>query len=77
MENLGYKLEITDDAKRFVASKGYDVQFGARPLKRSIQNNLEDGIAELLLNQETQTGDTIRVSTEADNKALKIELVRP
>lgn len=76
MENLGYKLEITDDAKRFVASKGYDVQFGARPLKRSIQNNLEDGIAELLLNQETQTGDTIRVSTEADNKALKIELVR-
>ena len=77
MENLGYKLEITDDAKRFVASKGYDVQFGARPLKRSIQNNLEDGIAELLLNQETQPGDTIRVSTEADNKALKIELVRP
>lgn len=77
MENLGYRLEITDDAKRFVASKGYDVQFGARPLKRSIQNNLEDGIAELLLNQETQTGDTIRVSTEADNKALKIELVRP
>lgn len=77
MENFGYKLEITDDAKRFVASKGYDVQFGARPLKRSIQNNLEDGIAELLLNQETQTGDTIRVSTEADNKALKIELVRP
>lgn len=77
MENLGYKLEITDDAKRFVASKGYDVQFGARPLKRSIQNNLEDGIAELLLNQETQTGDTIRVSTEADNKTLKIELVRP
>ncbi len=77
MENLGYKLEITDDAKRLVASKGYDVQFGARPLKRSIQNNLEDGIAELLLNQETQTGDTIRVSTEADNKALKIELVRP
>ena len=77
MENLGYKLEITDDAKRFVASKGYDVQFGARPLKRSIQNNLEDGIAELLLNQETQTGDTIRVRTEADNKALKIELVRP
>lgn len=77
MENLGYKLEITDDAKRFVASKGYDVQFGARPLKRSIQNNLEDGIAELLLNQETQTGDTIRVSTEAENKALKIELVRP
>ena len=77
MENLGYKLEITDDAKQFVASKGYDVQFGARPLKRSIQNNLEDGIAELLLNQETQTGDTIRVSTEADNKALKIELVRP
>ena len=52
MESLGYKLAIDDAAKRFVASKGYDVQFGARPLKRSIQNNLEDGLAELILNED-------------------------
>ena len=42
-------LLIDEDAKKFVATKGYDVQFGARPLKRAIQNNLEDGISELIL----------------------------
>ena len=49
VENIGYKLVIDEDAKKFVATKGYDVQFGARPLKRAIQNNLEDGISELIL----------------------------
>ena len=74
MEGLGYKLVIENEAKRFVASKGYDVQFGARPLKRSIQNNLEDGIAELLLNEEPQPGATIRVSLDAEKNKLKMEL---
>ena len=49
VEHIGYKLVIDEDAKKFVATKGYDVQFGARPLKRAIQNNLEDGISELIL----------------------------
>ena len=49
VKNIGYKLVIDEDAKKFVATKGYDVQFGARPLKRAIQNNLEDGISELIL----------------------------
>ena len=66
MESLGYKLVIDDAAKRFVASKGYDVQFGARPLKRSIQNNLEDGLAELILNEDPQAGDTIHVGLNAE-----------
>ena len=52
VEHIGYKLVIDEDAKKFVATKGYDVQFGARPLKRAIQNNLEDGISELILGSE-------------------------
>ena len=49
MENIGYKLVIDEEAKRYVASQGYDIQFGARPLKRAIQNHLEDEISELIL----------------------------
>ena len=51
VENIGYKLIITDEAKRFIANKGYDVQFGARPLKRAIQNYLENGLAEMIINE--------------------------
>ena len=76
METLGYKLVIDEDAKRFVASKGYDVQFGARPLKRSIQNNLEDGLAELLLKETPQAGDTVHVSMDESGSALKMEIVK-
>ena len=76
MESLGYKLVIDDAAKRFVASKGYDVQFGARPLKRSIQNNLEDGLAELILNEDPQAGDTIHVGLNAEGNEVKMEIVK-
>lgn len=76
MESLGYKLVIDDAAKRFVASKGYDVQFGARPLKRSIQNNLEDGLAELILNEDPQTGDTIHVGLNAEGNEIKMEIIK-
>jgi len=72
--NLGYKLVIDDDAKRFVAEKGYDVQFGARPLKRSIQNNLEDGMAEVILNEELHEGDTIHVRLNETNDGLKMDV---
>ena len=74
MESLGYKLVIDDAVKRFVASKGYDVQFGARPLKRSIQNNLEDGLAELILNEDPQAGDTIHVGLNAEGNEIKMEI---
>ena len=76
MESLGYKLVIDDAVKRFVASKGYDVQFGARPLKRSIQNNLEDGLAELILNEDPQAGDTIHVGLNAEGNEIKMEIVK-
>ena len=76
VENLGYRLEIDEAAKRFVAEKGYDVQFGARPLKRSIQNNLEDGLAELIINEEPKAGDRIRVSMNGAGDGLKMGIER-
>ena len=70
VEHIGYKLVIDEDAKKFVATKGYDVQFGARPLKRAIQNNLEDGISELILGSEMAAGDTIKVSYDKEKASL-------
>ncbi len=70
VKNIGYKLVIDEDAKKFVATKGYDVQFGARPLKRAIQNNLEDGISELILGLEMAAGDTIKVSYDKEKDLI-------
>lgn len=61
IENLGYHFQMTDKAKEFVASKGYDVQFGARPLKRAIQNYVEDGLCELLMEGNLKLGATISI----------------
>ena len=72
VKNIGYKLVIDEDAKKFVATKGYDVQFGARPLKRAIQNNLEDGISELILGSEMAAGDTIKVSYDKEKDLIVI-----
>lgn len=75
IEGCGYHLLLDQEAKRFVAEKGYDVQFGARPLKRSIQNHLEDGLAELIINEEPQTGDTLHVymNAQGDEVEMKVE----
>ena len=70
VKNIGYKLVIDEDAKKFVATKGYDVQFGARPLKRAIQNNLEDGISELILGSEMAAGDTNKVSYDKEKDLI-------
>ena len=61
VENLGYHFQMTDKAKEFVASKGYDVQFGARPLKRAIQNYVEDGLCELLMEGNLKSGSVISI----------------
>lgn len=74
IESIGYKLLIDDEAKRFVASKGYDVQFGARPLKRAIQNHLEDGISELILASEITAGDTIKVGYDKEKDAVAMSV---
>ena len=69
-ENMGYKMEISDAAKEFVATKGYDVQFGARPLKRAIQNHIEDGVCELVLDRELHSGDTIVIDKKEEQEEL-------
>ncbi len=75
INTLGYHIQITDEAKRGIAAKGYDVQFGARPLKRAIQNYVEDGIAEKLVNETILPGETILLDwdKEKDNILISIE----
>lgn len=73
IESLGYQLTITDSAREFVATKGYDVQFGARPLKRAIQNYIEDGVCEKLLSGELHEGDTIAVSKIPNKDELQFK----
>jgi len=74
VETLGYKVEISDKAKEFVASKGYDVQCGARPLKRSIQTYIEDGLSELIINNEPAPGTTIRIDKKENAEELTLEV---
>lgn len=70
---LGYTLEVTAEAKDFIAEKGYDAQFGARPLKRAIQTYLEDEIAELILSGALQQGDVIEAVLDKEAGKLKVE----
>ncbi len=74
VEQLGYKLRITPKAKDHIASKGYDVQYGARPLKRAIQKYLEDEMAEVILKAEIIEGDSIVVNFDAKGEKIKIKL---
>ena len=73
VHELGYKMEITDEARTFVATKGYDIQFGARPLKRAIQNYIEDGLCELILSGNIKAGDTISISKKKDCDRLEFD----
>jgi ATP-dependent Clp protease ATP-binding subunit ClpC len=70
--DMGYTIELSDEAKQFVAEKGYDVQFGARPLKRAIQTYIEDGISELIVNGNIEPGATIHITKVADKEELTI-----
>lgn len=66
IEDLGMTLEITEEAQKFIAEKGYDKQFGARPLRRAIQQHLEDGISELIVEEQVHEGDTILAELKDD-----------
>ena len=74
---MGYKLELTNEAKDYIAEKGYDVQFGARPLKRAIQKYLEDELADVVLGGELEAGDTIMMELEPETKVIKAKIVKP
>lgn len=73
VEDMGYHIEISESAKEFVAKKGYDVQFGARPLKRAIQTYIEDGVCELLLGGKLKKGDTINIDKNSEKEELTFD----
>ena len=70
VETIGYKLVMDDEARNFIANKGYDIQYGARPLKRAIQTHVEDVLAEVILGGYIQEGDTIRGSYDKNKDAI-------
>jgi len=70
IEQVGYHIDLSDEAKEFVASKGYDVQFGARPLKRAIQNYIEDGISDMIVNGNLEPGATIHITLKENELAF-------
>jgi ATP-dependent Clp protease ATP-binding subunit ClpC len=72
LSDLGYIIELTDQAKDFISDKGYDPQFGARPLHRAIQKYLEDPLAEEILNQNIESGDFIIADVDNDKLTFKV-----
>jgi ATP-dependent Clp protease ATP-binding subunit ClpC len=72
ISDLGYQIQLTNAAKEFIAEKGYDSNFGARPLKRAIQKYLEDPIAEEILKGDLHEGDILEIDLDAETKELKI-----
>jgi ATP-dependent Clp protease ATP-binding subunit ClpC len=74
LDNLGLKLELTEEAKKFISEKGYDAQFGARPLHRAIQKYLEDPLAEEILNMHIKNGDLLLASLDKENSKIIFEV---
>jgi ATP-dependent Clp protease ATP-binding subunit ClpC len=70
LANLGFSMELTEEAKTFLADKGYDQQFGARPLHRAIQKYLEDPLAEEILNMNVKAGDVLLAGVDAEQSKL-------
>ena len=70
LNSLGFSLELSEEAKEFIADKGYDSQFGARPLHRAIQKYLEDPLAEEILNTNIKSGDLVKAELDKENSKL-------
>jgi ATP-dependent Clp protease ATP-binding subunit ClpC len=74
LATLGLNLEVTEEAKTFIAEKGYDIQFGARPLGRAIQKYLEDPLAEEILNHKVAEGDQLTAHYDKEKAAIYFEI---
>jgi len=74
---LGYSVKISAKAKDFIAEKGFDAKFGARPLKRAIQKYFEDPLSEEIINAQIKEGDAIKVSLNKEKSALEIKIIKP
>jgi ATP-dependent Clp protease ATP-binding subunit ClpC len=77
IEELGYTINLTTKAKDFIAEKGYDEKYGARPLKRAIQKYLEDPLAEEIINAKIKEGDSIKVDLDDKTKEILVSVVKP
>ncbi len=76
INEIGFKVVLSDDAKNFIAEKGWDAAYGARPLKRAIQKYLEDPLAEEIIKSNVNVGDTIKVDFDKKEEAIKIKTVK-
>ena len=72
---MGYKIKMSENAKDFIAEKGYDVQFGARPLKRAIQKYLEDPMAEVIIKSNMKEGDTIVIGFNKKKEEVTMKVL--
>ena len=72
--DIGYNIELTEKAKDFLANKGYDAQYGARPLKRAIQKYVEDALAEEIIKSKIDDGDVIKMDLDKTTQELKIKI---
>jgi ATP-dependent Clp protease ATP-binding subunit ClpC len=76
IDTLGFKIKMTEEAKDFIAEKGYDSSFGARPLKRAIQKYLEDPLAEEILKSKLAEGDVIDVGFDTEKKEVTLKVTK-
>ena len=77
ISDLGYTLILSDKAKDFIADKGFDKKYGARPLKRAIQKYIEDSLAEEIVNSKLAEGDSIHMELDEDKNELTIDIKKP
>ena len=74
IKDIGYELKLSDEAKDYIADKGFDKQYGARPLKRAIQKYIEDALAEEIVNSKLEEGDSIFMELDEKKEELTIEI---
>ena len=76
-DEIGYSIDLTDEAKDFIIDKGYNPKYGARPLERAIQKYIEDPLAEDIINTNLKEGDSIKINVNKDKTALKVSISKP
>jgi ATP-dependent Clp protease ATP-binding subunit ClpC len=74
IKDIGYELKLSDEAKDYIAEKGFDKQYGARPLKRAIQKYIEDALAEEIVSSKLEEGDTIFMNLDEEKQELIIKI---
>ena len=75
VKSIGYELIVEDKAKEYIATKGYDAQYGARPLKRAIQTYLEDSLSELIVSSSLKEGSRIQATLNEEKDELDLKIV--